>query len=134
MSQAKDQNHSPKGARVLHLVLFSHDVYYDSMYALLSPYYASCPNVRSYFYTFSPDISGEFELSGDILYIKGTETYIPGILDKTIKALRYFEPQFQDYDYVVRTNISTLTNPHILSEQLAAFINPKNRNPGKRTG
>jgi hypothetical protein len=107
--------------RILHLVLFSHDIYYDRMYTLLSPYYAKSSNVRTYFYTYSPDLSDDYTIIGNILYIKGTESYVPGILEKTIKAFQYFAPLYDEFDYVVRTNISTITNLQILSEQLIAL-------------
>ena len=61
---------------------------------LLKTYYSQCSTVTTYFYTFSPNINSDFEIREDILYIRGTETFIPGILDKTIKALQYFSSIF----------------------------------------
>lgn len=107
--------------KILHLVLFSHGPYYDQMYSLLSDYYASCDSVVSYFYTFKPDLCLDYEIHDDILYIKGTESYVPGILDKTVRVFQYFQSSFHQFDYVVRTNISTVTNPFILVEQLSCM-------------
>jgi hypothetical protein len=46
-------------------------------------------------------------LDDDILYIKGEESFIPGILDKTIKAIEYCNKKYE-YDYIIRSNISTV--------------------------
>lgn len=50
---------------------------------------------------------------GDILYLQGTESFIPGILDKTVKAFEYCLANF-DFDYLVRTNNSSFWNIDIL--------------------
>jgi hypothetical protein len=119
----KDKN---KDIRTLHLVLFSHDNNgpYESMYSMLSNYYKQfLPKVKTIFYCFSPDISSPYELKDDILKIQGKETYVPGILDKTIHALEYFKTDIEkEYDFVVRSNISTIVNFHVLLPLMA--VNP----------
>jgi hypothetical protein len=40
--------------------------------------------------------------------MRGKETYIPGILDKTMKAINYVKENYSDIDYIVRQNISTI--------------------------
>jgi len=103
---------------ILHLVLFSHDNGpYDMMYQLTSKFYKLYPNVTTYYYCFDPTMNKEYKIKGDILYIKGNEDYIPNILDKTIKAFEYFNKVI-DYDYIVRSNISTIINFNLLSEKL----------------
>ena len=106
----------------LNLVLFSsdNDGPYDKMYKETNEYYKSFPNVKTVYYTFSSDISNNYFLdtNKNILYIKGKETYIPGILDKTIKAFEYFKNDYDNYDYIIRTNISTLVNFNLLNEEL----------------
>jgi hypothetical protein len=104
--------------KILHLVLFSHDNGpYDMMYQLTSKFYKSFPNVTTYYYSFDPNIEGIYQIKDDILYIKGDEGYIPNILDKTMKAFDYFNKRM-DYDYIVRSNISTIINFNLLSEKL----------------
>jgi hypothetical protein len=117
---------------ILHLVLFSHDHGgpYDSMYTILSDYYKQfSPHVKTVFYCFSkdissaPDIETPYEWKDDILLIHGKETYVPGILDKTILALEYFKEDIQNkYDFVVRSNISTIVNFNVLVPLLE--VNP----------
>jgi len=47
----------------------------------------------------------EFDRDAMTIYIKGEETYIPGILNKTIEAIRAIG---LDYDFVWRTNLSSV--------------------------
>ena len=76
---------------ILHLVLFSHDSgLYDVMYHITRKYYHTFENIKTVYYCFDENITDNYSLIDDILYIKGTEGYIPNILDKTIKAFQYF--------------------------------------------
>ena len=47
----------------------------------------------------------EFDRDAMTIYVKGEETYIPGILNKTIEAIRAIG---LDYDFVWRTNLSSV--------------------------
>jgi hypothetical protein len=102
----------------LHLVLFSHSPVYDCMYNVTRQYYRTMPNVTTVYYTFAPELSAEYEMRDDILYIRGEETYVPGILVKTVKALAYF--RHARFDYVVRSNISSVVNFTLLDVELGA--------------
>ena len=57
-----------------------------------------------------------------MLYIYGTETIIPGILDKTLQALQWAHDTFKEegYDYIVRSNVSTIVNFNVLHFYLLA--------------
>jgi hypothetical protein len=90
------------------------------MYQITRKYYNSLQNVKTIYYTFSDNITTPYLLREDILYIKGKETYLPGILDKTIKAFIYSYKylDIDSYDYIVRTNISTIVNFNLLRHNL----------------
>jgi hypothetical protein len=60
----------------------------------------------------------DYTVKDDILYIRGKETYIPGILDKTWKAMYYVQTYRSDYTYIVRQNISTLIHYPLLEEAI----------------
>lgn len=109
--------------KVLNLVLFSHNSAYDKMYSLTRSYYEKIPNLTTIYYIFNPDIQSDYLLENDILHIKGKETYVPGILTKTIRAFEY-ALTMGDFDYIVRTNISTVVNFSRLMEYLEK--NPAN--------
>jgi hypothetical protein len=106
--------------KILHLVLYSlNDNDYNNMYNITSSFYKKIPNVTTYYYCYNNNIDTEYKLDGDILYIKGNESYLPGILEKTIKAFKYFEKE--EYDYVIRTNISSIINFKNLSFVLKEY-------------
>lgn len=104
--------------KILNLVLYCDDVNYNNMYNILSNYYKIFDNVKTYFYKFNNTIENDIELINDVLNFKGTETMIPGILDKTLKAFKYIEKEFEDYDYVIRSNISSIIDFKLLSIEL----------------
>lgn len=104
--------------KILNLVLYSHNKEYDMMYSITREFYKKYSNVTTIYYLFSPTITDDYMLVGDILYIKGNESYVPGILDKTVKAFKYASLYYSDYDFIIRTNISTIVNFDILSNKL----------------
>jgi hypothetical protein len=87
------------------------------MYNLTKKYYSKFSNVKTIYYHFNEDLIHDYELKDDILHIKGKETYIPGILDKTLKAFQYIDNNY-NYDYLIRSNISTIVNFDLLTEYL----------------
>ncbi len=96
--------------KILNLVLYSDNKIYNKMKYLLEKYYKHYKNVKTIFYKFTNTIEEEYQLQNNILNIKGIETYIPGILDKTIKAFEFFKNDINNYDYIIRSNISTIIN------------------------
>jgi hypothetical protein len=67
------------------------------------------PNIQSYFLYNKPDISENVVIEGDTMYIRDYETYIPGILNKTIRAFEYCAKNFE-FDYIYRTNLSSFVD------------------------
>lgn len=57
-----------------------------------------------------PSLKDRFELDHEnkTLFIKGDECLIPGILHKTVEALSFFLGSGDEYDYVWRTNLSSV--------------------------
>jgi len=106
--------------RILNLVLYSTDNGgpYDKMQKITNKYYNTFSNVDTFYYCYSPDLETNYKVKDNILYIKGKETYIPGILKKTISAFEYFKDQLSVYDYVIRSNISTIVRFDLLSDYL----------------
>ena len=97
--------------KILHLVLYSKSEYYDKMKIITKEFYKNYNiSVDTYYYYFDNTISNDYELVDNDLKIKGVESFIPGILDKTIKAFKYFQNKIDNYNYVIRSNISTVIN------------------------
>jgi hypothetical protein len=109
---------------LLHLVLYSgNSKVYTDMHRETSRLYAHM-NIETLYYTFRTEQEAEFVIEGDRLYIKGEETYVPGILDKTLRTLQYTYER--PYDFLIRSNVSTVVNfavllPRLLSKDLSAF-------------
>lgn len=101
---------------ILHLVLYSDDIYFNKMYKITSKYYKQFNNVKTIYYKFSNNIKLDYILNNDILLIKGNETLLPGILNKTIKTFNFFNKY--NYNYLVRSNISTIINFKLLINEL----------------
>jgi len=104
--------------KILNLVLYSDKEYYNNMYNVLNNYYKKFDNIKTYFYKYDNTIENDIELDGDIYKIKGIETYIPGVLNKTLIFFKYLEKEADDYDYIIRTNISTIIDFKLISIEL----------------
>lgn len=96
--------------KVLMLIISSPSL--NSVYASLKEVWASYMNtnsaIDSFFIEYHPEKNMAVE--GNTVYIKGRESYHPGCREKTIDALNFFLNSDVKYDYIVRTNISSLWN------------------------
>jgi hypothetical protein len=99
------------------MVLFSKGPEYEEMYKITREYYKRFDNVMTIYYLFSGKDEEPY-LDGDILYLPGKETYVPGILDKTMHTFSYIFKKYPNYDYYLRTNISTIVDINRLLIQL----------------
>ncbi len=104
----------------LHLVLTSENEYYNEMYKITNEYYKNFKNVTTIYYKYLNTLEDDYKLDNEnnILYIKGIESHLPGILDKTLKTFLYLKNDiFQDkYDYIIRSNVSTIINFDIMDK------------------
>lgn len=85
----------------------------------LSPFYAKSRNVSTYFIENKEDIENDVEMYENRIYFKGVESVVPGILTKTIKSLQLLQDTLTDYNYIIRSNISTVID----FARLTKFIN-----------
>jgi hypothetical protein len=68
----------------------------------------SHPEVECYFIEFHP--SKHLIIENDTFYVRGNETYTPGIRDKTLECFKYFIDRGTTFDFLLRTNLSSLWN------------------------
>ncbi len=119
--------------KYIHLVLYNKDPIFDKMKEITEKYYNSFDNVTTIYYCYNNDINTEYKLEGNILYIKGGVDNFDGsngynysvdtsILNKTIKAFEFIKKNKYIFDYVIRSNISTIVDFKLLDEELN--INP----------
>jgi len=103
---------------ILHLVIYNEDK--DENYSKMKKYsevhYNRFININTRYVRFSEDILEDYILENNILLIKGKETWVPGILDKTVKAIQYFSNI--NYDYIIRSNISSILNLELIYNKL----------------
>lgn len=83
-------------------------IYYKNLILLWKSYMKLHPDILCIFLRLNPNLIHDYFYDENLqtLYIKGSESYIPGILHKTVKGFEYVEKNF-DYDYVTRTNLSS---------------------------
>lgn len=111
--------------KVLILIIFSNTDIYNEMLKLQNEYINQNENIDVYFVTFDPKQEDEVILLDNIIYVKGSESYI-NILYKTIKGLEYIHNNISSsYDFVVRSNISTLVHLNNLYNFLSTIKKKK---------
>jgi hypothetical protein len=76
---------------------------------------------ESYFLQYDDSLKEEFYLDGDTLWLKGKESVCPGCLEKTVKAFQYFLNRKEEFDYVIRPNLSSF----IILPRLKDFLKDK---------
>lgn len=105
--------------KIVNLVLYNDNNHnYVRMYDILTEHYKKYANVITIFYKYKNNLQNEMELNGNILNIKGKESYIPGILQKTMTAFDFIQTHVTDFDYIVRSNISSMIDFKLLSLEL----------------
>lgn len=106
--------------QIIHLVLYSPSFPYEDMrQATLPLYQQHAPSVATLYYCYTPNLSTAsfFDETTRILHLRGTETYVPGILDKTIDAMAYALDRYPTATMIVRSNASTVLDfPSLLKE------------------
>jgi hypothetical protein len=111
----------------LNIIIYSDnrnpDALYNSMYDIHKEHYDNYKNnfdvrIDTYYVKLSEDIDTLYKLEDTTLYVKGKECWIPGILEKTLRAFEYFKNDLHKYDYIIRGNINTLIDMKLLVEEL----------------
>jgi len=107
--------------RVLFLSIFNHTELYDEFYKENMAYLDALASKRSefmrncfrfYYVKAEPSVTVPILNEGErMITVGGTESWCPGILEKTLSCFQFMETfHFDDgytFDYVVRTNVST---------------------------
>ena len=95
--------------KILVLIISSNNMQaYIDLQDIWKQYMNSDPeHFEVYFIAASPDLATPYEIKGNYLTVKGEESYVPGIIDKTMLALEAMQPRFKEFDYVLRTNLSS---------------------------
>jgi hypothetical protein len=62
---------------------------------------------EAYFIRGNPKLDKPFVINMNEIIVKTEEGYAPGILNKTILAMQAMEPRLNEFDYILRTNLSS---------------------------
>lgn len=92
---------------IANLIIYNENVAHErAKKDILDSYLRSVPNLVYYFVAYRTQ-EQDMIVEDHMIYVKGTEGFIPGILDKTMVGLRYINTT-HEYSYLVRSNISTV--------------------------
>lgn len=82
-------------------------------------YMNNFPNIDSYFIEYNSELELESDiLEKDTLYFKGIESF-ENIIHKTLKSIDFFINQItKKYDFIIRSNLSTVCDFHMLQKYL----------------
>ncbi len=98
--------------KVLMLIIASDQLpVYLKLQKIWSSYMHSDPeHIEAYFIRGNQDLPTNYEIKDDIIWSKTAEGWIPqsaGILNKTILSIEALLPRLEEFDYVIRTNLSS---------------------------
>jgi hypothetical protein len=102
------------------LIIFSPNVNYDKMFPILHNYYSQFKNVVFYF-TQMREQEQPIELDSEkrMIYVKGKEGLL-NILKKSLESMKYIlKEHIDEFDFLIRTNISTVINMELLAKFLS---------------
>ena len=101
--------------KILVLRIYNNTPEYDDMWALHKQYDSSIAIIND------PTLETEysFDIVERVFRVNGKEGLFR-ILHKTIKAFEYFLEHFE-FDYIIRSNMSTVIDMHMLRRKLAPF-------------
>ena len=64
-------------------------------------------HVEAYFIKANRKLHEDFAIKGDVIWSKTKESFRPGILNKTLLTMQHLIPRIDEFDYILRTNLSS---------------------------
>ena len=106
--------------KIVVLTIFNENDHYEEMKRANEKYLAFLENSSeimnsvTVFYIMYKNLNGlEYLIDGNMLYIHGEETILPGLLTKTLVAMDIVTNKLNlQYDFIIRTSASTALNYH----------------------
>jgi len=95
--------------KIIILILAHDDKKYTDIESLWRQYMNKHENIRSYFIKARKNTDGiHVLLEDDTFYINCEESFKPGCLIKTVESIRYLLNNGEEFDYILRTNLSSV--------------------------
>jgi hypothetical protein len=95
--------------KIIILILSSNNELYNEFKRLQLLYLIKFNQLINYFFIEFKDQNEDIIEIDNTLYVKGIESITPGMIIKTCVAINYLKNKY-DYDFIFRTNLSTLIN------------------------
>ena len=109
--------------KILYLIIYNENTPYEvEMKKALERYVYNFNNIDTYFTSLKQLKKIDYIIDGRTIYINGKESFIPGVLHKTIEALKLIVKD-DTYDFMIRGNISTVIDFHKVIELLSGVKN-----------
>ncbi len=64
-------------------------------------------HIEAYFLKGDPMLTTDYAIIGDTIYTNVQDSYKPGIIEKTVRSLQCIKQEAKQYDYILRTNLSS---------------------------
>jgi len=94
--------------KIIVLILANDSGIYLECQKLWRSYMNAHPNIKSYFIKFNPNLKTNILIDNDTIFIKGSESIVPGCLNKTIESMKYLLNE--DFNFIFRTNMSSVVD------------------------
>lgn len=107
----------PRKQKLLILIIASdnHPAYIELQKIWRAYMHLDPSHMEAYFIKGDPDLKSDFEIKGDTIWSKTPECFVPGIINKTILSLEAMRDRRMEFDFVLRTNLSSfLVFPRVL--------------------
>lgn len=100
---------SAEGLKTLVLIIATDNLpAYKDLQDIWKSYMNDDPeHFEAYFLRADPKLTEPFVIRPNEIVVKTEEGYAPGILNKTLLAMEAFLPRLDEFDYVLRTNLSS---------------------------
>lgn len=97
--------------KIIFLIIYSTDVPEFSQMRELTPKYMNLyqDEIKYLFLEYKEDLTEDVIETDDCLFFKGSDSMYASIYNKSIKAMEYISTKYE-FDYVIRTNMSTFWN------------------------
>lgn len=108
------------------ILIIAHDAKnYVELQDIWSSYMNTHPNIKSYFIKCRENVVEPY-IEENTIYTNGTESLVPGILIKTLESIKFLNKINVEYDYIFRTNLSSVLNLNLFYDTIKINIAKKN--------
>jgi GR25 family glycosyltransferase involved in LPS biosynthesis len=118
ISSILKQSKIKQNSTILNLIIYNEKIDYEvDMKKIIEKYLKKFNFVTFYFICYRENQFEYIEIENNCIYINGKDDFLPQILDKTIIATEYCVNVLKiNFDYLIRSNISTLLNFNFFPE------------------